>query len=515
MRTRYRTTRFFTYFFLFIALAEVAAYITLAVMNKLTDDMHWLELLFAFLTPTVIVVWSVILLLDIEQKILLKNLKVENSNYLGRDTYFYNATIFERLLKRVPKRHHGTNYYVMSFVPCSQDITSNITRNETMIKFNGLISNMLKEYFAAHKVYKKHDSLYCFSRGSFYVFVKGTENRINEILRDLEQSVYDIAAQNQIRVFVQPFFGITIFNKGDDIQTTCDNALLARYKSESNFELSSFYDPNLRNTASLSEAQEILDAIKNKEFVVFYQPKYSLDQRTFISSEALVRWDSPKYGFLNPGRFIDKAEKAGLIHEIDMYVFNRVCENLNEAKRRGRKMVPVSINFSLYEFFSPNFVNDIVKIIDDNGVPHDLIEIEITETTTQSNPFLSISIMKKIREAGLRVLMDDFGVGFSNFSNLRKMPIDAIKIDKSFIDLIVTDTKAREITKFLIELGRVNEIEVIAEGVDNIEQVDILRRFRLNTIQGFYYSKPLPFKEYTEFLKNNPFEKKGDFSAWF
>jgi len=510
MRTRYKILKFFAFFMLAVVIIEIGTYATFAVLDILTDDMHWLEIMFAFLTPTVIVVWALISLATLNMMTMLRNLKTENVNYLGYDTYFFNSDIFTRYLKRLPKRHPELTYYIMSFIPCGQDLSANITRNEIMIKFNRLISEMLKEYFTAHKIFDRNDSLYCFSKGSFYVFVKGTETRINEILRDLEQNIYDIATQNQIRVFVQPFFGITSFNKGDDLQIVLENALLARYKAESNFELSTFYDPKLRDTNLLSESQEIIDAIKNKEFVVFYQPKFSLDKQEFISSEALVRWDSPKYGFLNPGMFIEKAEKAGLIHEIDMYVFNRVCENLNESRRRGRRVVPVSINFSLYEFFSPNFVEDILNIIDTNGVPHNLIEIEITETTTQSNPFLSISIMKKIREAGLRVLMDDFGVGFSNFSNLRKMPIDGLKIDKSFIDLITNDTKAREITKFLIELGKVNQIETIAEGVDNQEQVDILRKFHLNTIQGFFYSRPLPYKDYSEFLRNNQFEKKGD-----
>ena len=171
-------------------------------------------------------------------------------------------------------------------------------------------------------------------------------------------------------------------------------------------------------------------------------------------------------------------------------------------------MIPVSINFSLYEFFSTNFLNSILNLIEEYKISPQYIEIEITEATSQANTFMSVSIIKKLRDRGIRVLMDDFGVGFSNIGNLRKIPFDAVKIDKSFIDDIVIDSKSRAIVKFLIELCQANEMEVIAEGVDNKEQAEILKKFKCNTIQGFYYSKALPIKEYEKFLISNPFEKK-------
>ena len=151
-----------------------------------------------------------------------------------------------------------------------------------------------------------------------------------------------------------------------------------------------------------------------------------------------------------------------------------------------------------------------MEILKEYNIPTHLIEIEITEATSQANSFLSISIIKKLKERGIRVLMDDFGVGFSNVGNLRKIPFDAIKIDKSFIDDIVSDVKSREIVRFLINLCRVNELEVIAEGVDNKEQLEILRKNKCDTIQGFYYSQPLSKPNFEKFLASNPFEKKED-----
>ena len=149
-----------------------------------------------------------------------------------------------------------------------------------------------------------------------------------------------------------------------------------------------------------------------------------------------------------------------------------------------------------------------MEMLEKYKVDPSLIQIEITETTSQANQFLSVSIIKRLKEKGIKILMDDFGVGFSNVGNFRKIPFDVIKIDKSFIDNIDSDLKAAEIVKFLIQLCKTSEMEVVAEGVDNIHQVEVLKKYKCDTIQGFYYSKPLPKDEYERFLMNNEFEKK-------
>lgn len=143
------------------------------------------------------------------------------------------------------------------------------------------------------------------------------------------------------------------------------------------------------------------------------------------------------------------------------------------------------------------------------NIPPTLIEIEITEQTTNANNFIATSILKRIKDLGIRILMDDFGVGYSNIMNIRKTPIDVIKIDKSFIDEIVTDARTRSIVKFLIELCKTNSLESIAEGVNDVKQVEILKKLKCDTIQGYYYSKPLCRNDFEKFLLSNNFEKKG------
>ena len=160
-------------------------------------------------------------------------------------------------------------------------------------------------------------------------------------------------------------------------------------------------------------------------------------------------------------------------------------------------------------FYNHGFIDDLVNIMEKYNVPPTLIEIEITEQTTNANNFIANSILKRIKELGIRILMDDFGIGYSNIMNIRKSPIDVIKIDKSFIDDIVIDAKTRSIVQFLIQLCKVNGMESIAEGVNDAKQVAILRKLQCDTIQGYYYSKPLNRNDFEKLLLQNDFEKKG------
>ena len=261
-----------------------------------------------------------------------------------------------------------------------------------------------------------------------------------------------------------------------------------------------------KDTDSSNLLEEIKLALENNEFVPYYQPKFSLKKKEIVSCEALARWNSPTKGLLTPAVFVEKAEQYGLLSSIDIYIFEAALKDLSESIKRGRRVVPVSCNFSLYEFFSHAFIDTIMNLLEKYQIPPTLVEIEITETTSQANQFLSVSVIKKLKDLGIRVLMDDYGVGYSQIDNLKNIPFDAIKIDKSFSDLLLTDTKTQSIVKFLVELGHINDMEVIIEGVEKKEQVDILRRMGVDTIQGFYYSKALSFDDFQNFLKNNPFE---------
>ena len=449
----------------------------------------------------------------VNRRSLIRTIELENENVLGRKSDFNNLYVFQKRVLTLSRFRKKQPQHVISFTFSTLVVSQNVNRNEEVFGVNSFIVDYLPQ-LSFDLTANPRDFIFAYSNGTFLVYTfKQNEQSINRICETIAKRIYDYGADNCRHVWIQPFFGIDVIDDKETLVQHIDNAQIARDYSERNFENVTFYQPSFRKTVNANDIDELQEALEKNEFVVYYQPKFDLMNKRFISSEALIRWQSSKYGFLNPAKFLGKAEAAGLTHDIDTFVLRKVCENLNDLRRRGKRLLPVSVNFSLYEFYSNNFLDTIVDIMNQYNIPADLIEIEITEATSQANQFLSISIIKKLKDRGMRVLMDDFGVGFSNVGNLKKIPFDAVKIDKSFIDDIATDSKAREIVKFLIGLCKVNGMEVIAEGVDNKDQVEILRKNKCDTIQGFYYSQALSKQDFEKFLANNPFEKKEEKTA--
>ena len=502
---------------LFVALiVSTVILITMLVLLSFIDlgrvfgDNQLLSLIFTVATFIAIGLFVIILFLFLNNVSMTKTIRNDNEYNLGVKSSLYNLYAFQKrvdsLLRNQGKKKYNRHIIVFTF--SSSIVSQNVNRNSEIYSLNNFIANYLGEL--QHELnLKKTQYVYGFTRGAFLLYAaKQNEESIQKMCEKIYQDVYDFGEKNCQHIWVQPFFGVTLINNDESLTHQIENALLARDYSEKNFETVTFYQENFRKSVSSSDIEELTEALEKKEFVVYYQPKFDLTKRQFISSEALIRWNSKKYGLLAPTKFLNKAEAIGLIHDIDIYVLRQVCEDLNDLIRRGRRTLPVSVNFSLYEFYSANFLDTIMSILAEFNIPTNLIEIEITEATSQANQFLSISIIKKLKEQGIRVLMDDFGIGFSNVGNLKKIPFDVVKIDKSFIDGIVTDTKSREIVKFLIGLCKINGMEVVAEGVDSKEQVEILKKAHCDTIQGFYYSQALEKKDFEKFLANNPFEKK-------
>ena len=486
--------------------------VILLLILSATGFFNGRDFLEAVLVGTAIVLaafFAVSLFVFFNHQTLIKTLKIENEGILGKKSTFNNAYLFQKRAMSLGKYRGSQKQHIIAFSFSNLVVSQNVNRNVEIFDLNSHIADYLEEELFKVMNARRSDFVFGYSRGNFLVCTfKQNEQSIQKIADTISEEIYNYASQECPHVWVQPFFGVTIVNKEESFTGQIENATIARDYSERNFEAITYYQSSFRRTVSSNDINELQNALVNNEFVVYFQPKFDLAKRKFISSEALIRWKSEKYGLLSPAKFLGKAEAAGLTHDIDTFVLRKVCESLNDLRRRGKRLLPVSVNFSLYEFYSSNFLDTIKDILKEYDIPTNLIEIEITEATSQANSFLSISIIKKLKDLGIRVLMDDFGVGFSNVGNLRKIPFDAIKIDKSFIDNIVVDVKSREIVRFLINLAKTNEMEVIAEGVDNKEQLEILRKCHCDTIQGFYYSQALSKQDYEKFLINNPFERK-------
>jgi diguanylate cyclase (GGDEF)-like protein/PAS domain S-box-containing protein len=252
----------------------------------------------------------------------------------------------------------------------------------------------------------------------------------------------------------------------------------------------------------LTLRNELKKAIKQRKLKVFYQPIIDLNKQVVNKFESLVRWPIADGSYISPGEFIPIAEEFGLIHLIGDFVLQRACEDLKKLHSLGFSEVRFSINRSITEFHHVlNKAGSISQVIVANGLPFDAIVIEITESVAMSSNTQTEQILSELRNKGVRIALDDFCTGQSSLSNLIEYKSDYLKIDKAFIDLILTERNHQILISTLISLATKLDMQVIAEGVESKEQRDLLQRYGCHFIQGFYYSPARPLEQCIKLLK--------------
>ena len=244
-------------------------------------------------------------------------------------------------------------------------------------------------------------------------------------------------------------------------------------------------------------------ALVEKQFKVFYQPKYNIcDGKPVLTSvEALVRWFHPEFGMIPPGEFITLFEDNGLIRQLDKNVWSEAANQIKKWKEEGFN-VPVSVNVSRVDVFNPRLVDILSDIIKSSEIDSESLLLEITESAYSDNAQQIINTVMNLRENGFKIEMDDFGSGYSSLNMLCSLPIDALKLDMEFIRNICDNKKHFRLVGIMIDIARILEVPVIAEGVETKEQLDLLEDLGCDIIQGYYFSKPLPAEELTALLKS-------------
>ena len=250
-------------------------------------------------------------------------------------------------------------------------------------------------------------------------------------------------------------------------------------------------------------------ALAEGQFKLYFQPKYNIqaDKPFFTSAEVLIRWFSPKFGFVSPGEFIPLFEELGLIGKLDAYIMEKAAEYMRSWKERFGEYVPLSLNLSRVDIYRPNLVEEIINYVDSNKVPRDKYFIEITESAYVENAKEVIPVIEKIRNSGFKVEIDDFGSGYSSFGALANLPFDILKIDMLFIRAMDKNPKVKDIIKMIINLSKMFDAITIAEGVETKEQCDFLKENGCDIIQGYYFSKPLPLNEFEELIQKEFIKK--------
>ncbi|HUC92456.1 MAG TPA: EAL domain-containing protein [Paenibacillus sp.] len=245
-------------------------------------------------------------------------------------------------------------------------------------------------------------------------------------------------------------------------------------------------------------------AILNEGLTIHNQPQINAATGEIVGVEALVRWQHPEWGFIAPVHFIPLAEEIGLITLLDQWVLRQACIQAAAWQQQGYAPIRISVNLSMLQFRQPNLGSFIAETLSQTGLAPEYLEIELTESIVMSNPEMTMRTLHQLKEMGIRISLDDFGVGYSSLNYLKKLPIDTIKIDQSFVRDIPQDPDDRAIVQTIIHLSHNLSLSVIAEGVENDEQLHFLKLHECEEIQGYLFSRPLPTEEMTRLLTAAP-----------
>ncbi len=237
-------------------------------------------------------------------------------------------------------------------------------------------------------------------------------------------------------------------------------------------------------------------ALKNKEYRVYLQPKFSVSEGTLVGAEALVRWIESDGNMIYPDIFIPLFEQNGFIIELDRYILENTCIALRDWMDRGIGHLPVSVNCSRLNISSPTFVEDTVAIVDKYNVPHEYIEIEITESTTAENEDVLKELFSKLRELGFKISIDDFGSGFSSLSMLKNLRVDTLKMDRNFFVDESAGKRSDVLIDGVVKLAHNLEMYVVAEGIETADQIEMLKEMNCDAVQGYFYSRPISIADF-------------------
>lgn len=290
------------------------------------------------------------------------------------------------------------------------------------------------------------------------------------------------------------------------VEQMCDRALLAARSIKGKYgKYFAAYDDELRSR--LLREQAITDsmepALAERQFEVYLQPKYRIQDNSLAGAEALVRWNHPEWGIQPPGEFIPLFERNGFITKLDQYVWDRTAELLQEWDEKGYPQVPVSVNVSRADIYNADLADILIKSITRYGLSPACLHLEITESAYTENPEQVIEAVGHLRELGFVIEMDDFGSGYSSLNMLNKMPVDILKLDMKFIQNMTAQPADRGILHFIMELARWMNLEVVAEGVETREQLEYLRDAGCDYVQGYYFARPMPVDEFVALLKKS------------
>jgi diguanylate cyclase (GGDEF)-like protein len=325
---------------------------------------------------------------------------------------------------------------------------------------------------------------------------------VNEVVERIRTAVEEPFILNNLPLAIETSIGVSIYpDHGEDVDTLMQRADVAMYQAKTKNSLFEIYDEQQDeyDPSRLTLVGELRRAIDERELAVFYQPKAILTNGDVEGVEALVRWIHPERGLLPPDEFIPLAEHTGLIGPLTLYVLDEALRQCREWRDAGMN-ISVAVNMAMRNLLDLNFPDRVTEILEKWRLAPTTLELEITENTIMADPFRAMSVLRRLHEMGIKLSIDDFGTGYSSLAYLKRLPVDAVKIDKSFVLGMSADGSDGAIVRSTIDLARNLGLRVVAEGVESSDIWAELRDLGCDVAQGYLISRPVPAEELTAWL---------------
>ncbi|WP_192508584.1 putative bifunctional diguanylate cyclase/phosphodiesterase [Pseudoalteromonas aurantia] len=423
--------------------------------------------------------------------------QLHNLSNRDRTTGLPNRNLFFTNLKKLAQQ--GTHHALLVF-----DL-------DNFKKINDSLGHQLGDSLLAklamrlNKLARQQDIFYRLGGDEFALVMSGT-NDIHTITRTAKQFLAAIATPFKManhELVITSSVGIVLFPEdGSTPEILLKNADTAMYHAKQKGNHYLFFNDSMNEQAvkRLQIENLMRYGLKEDHFVVYYQPKMDIKTGELVGMEALVRFITPKKGIISPGVFIPIAEETGQIIEIGEVVLDKACKDVKNWIDQDLFNGRVAVNLSAKQFSLPDLTTRIDVILQKNQLPSYFLELEITEGTVMDDPQEAIAIMRSLSARGIHLAIDDFGTGYSSLAYLKQFPLNTLKVDKAFVDDMNTD-RGRNMVDSIVTIAHNLDLHVVAEGVEQAEQLVLLEELNCQTIQGYYYSKPLSPEEFSEFLR--------------
>ena len=363
-----------------------------------------------------------------------------------------------------------------------------ITQGDEALKH---VANVLKELYGEQKNYARlHSDVF-----AFYM----TYRNKGDIIKEIEKIRKRIHA-NSFPFDIVTKFGIyLVLDRSVPVNLMCDRAMMAERTVKGNImRFCAFYDEHFRDEMLRAGQieKDMERALKEKEYVMYLQPKYRLSDNSMCGAEVLCRWEHPDKGLIPPNDFIPLFEKNGFILKLDEYMWEEACKTIRKWIDEKKEPIPISVNISRYHLQHNDLERVLMHLIDKYQLTPEMLNLEITESLFLDNPEEMNRALERLQNLGFRLEVDDFGSGFSSLNLIRNISVDTIKIDKEFLDSEIATEKGKIVVNHTIDMAKDLHLQVIAEGVETKEHVDFLKESHCDVAQGFFFAKPMPLPEF-------------------